>query len=191
MADLSQSITYILAVALARRLGGISGLTVRKSKTGPMTRTLAVVFPSRSTISDDPTFPGEMSTEWGIQGMAIAQIQDQFFEIALRVTDLNDEGQVGYYKDQIVAAVSGYQPYIGSAGSSHTSLSPFKMTGASRRQSYRLPSGEVVQDFILTAMVRWQMFDGSGIRLTKNENENLDEFEPVDILGPDTGWLPL
>lgn len=188
MTDLSSSYTLVLANALAAKVGAIDGLNTQRRKIGPATRSMARVFPVRSSFADDQVSGGGMGTVAMLQGYAIGQWRSLEFEIALRVTDLNDSGVAIALEDQIVRQVNGFYPYYGYSQSSTAELTPFKIVGATRKRAYVVPSGEVIREQILTAQCQIHLHNGIPPALTPRPEEDLLLESAVDVVDSDAQW---
>jgi hypothetical protein len=178
--DVTTTPDLILCKALATRLGAINGLSVQTRPGQALARTAARVFPYRSTFTttapDDPLLAGI----YGQQG--VLQSEAMQFEIGVIVTDLSFRGNAWIVQNEIIKAVSGFQPYLGTLGASNHALSPFYPAGAIRAQAIRTQKTPIYERVIMVECVM-QRYNGLPPRLTKNPHENTECDRPVDIMG--------
>jgi len=172
----------VLAEALACQLATIQGLSVQRKANRVQQRSVARVYPMRSTFSslgqEDQRLAGQGAVH------SIWQLETMQFEVALRVTDLVQRDQVFAYQESIIKAVTGFQPYIGVAGTSSMALSPFSITGAVRDQTIRAKESPIFER-VLTAQCVMERLDGLPPMLVANPNQTLDKSDMVDVFGYD------
>lgn len=170
----------ILAKALSARLGNIPGLAVQTRPNQALQRTTARVFPYRSSFSAmEPEDPFMAGIE-GQQGFL--QVESMQFEIGVIAADLSYRGLVAIAQNEIIKAITGFQPYLGVIASTHNGITPFYPVGAVRAQAIRTQAQPIYERVI---MVECQMkrYNGLPPHFVPNRNASLTYEKCCDIFG--------
>jgi hypothetical protein len=171
----------ILAEALAYQVGTIQGLAVHTKQGRAIQRTIARVYPMRSTYE---TLYSDAQRQGTGFAHGLTQLEVMQFEIALRVTDLVRRDQVFAYQEAIVRVVSNFQPYLGLMGDTFAGLSPFIIVGSARDQTIKTKDSPIAER-VLTAQCMMQRLDGLPPKFVENTAIAVDKANAVDVYGYD------
>jgi len=171
----------VLAEALAFQLGTIQGLAIHTRQGRAVQRSLARVYPMRSSY--EILYANEQQQGAGFYH-GLTQLETMQFEIALRITDLNQRDQVFAYQESIIKVISNFQPYLGLMGDSYTALSPFSIVGAARDQTIKTGASPIAER-VLTAQCIMKRLDGLPPKFVENTAIAIDKANAVDVYGYD------
>jgi hypothetical protein len=175
--DVETTPTLMLLNAIAAKLSEIDDLRVRTKKGTAEARSMARVYPGRTSFRHlEPIDPRRM-VETGVH-----QIQTLSFDVALKVTDLVQSQRIFALEEEIIVLLSGFQPYFGLNGTSSTALSPLYLSGGTRELIVRSNDSPIFER-IISLECTMERHQGLAPKLNPNPNANWDKTNAIDIYG--------